>query len=137
MGSERFRLLDVELHAPLEPAHLMKVMVGHNSYCCGEVQASDVSPDRDCITGICISYVGWKATGLRAEKHVVALPCPRICVRFRSVTTEGEQVFVGIHIRQEGLKTLMVANINLLPVVKASPFEMLIVHFETKGMDQV
>ena len=31
----------------------------------------------------------------------------------------------------------MVANINLQPVIKASPFEMLIVHFETKGMDQV
>ena len=121
----------------LEPAHLMEVMVGHNSYCCGEVQASDVSPDGDGTTGIFMSYVGWKATGLRAEEQVIALPCPRICVRFRSVTTEGEQVFAGIHIRQEGLKTLVVANINLLPVVKASPFEMLIVHFETKGMDQV
>lgn len=115
----------------------MEVMVGHNAYCCGEIQASDVSPDGDGVTGICMSYVGWKATGLRAEEQVVALPCPRICVRFRSVTTEGEQVFAGIHIRQEGLKTLVVANINLLPVVKASPFEMLIVHFETKGMDQV
>ena len=46
----------------------MKVMVGHNSYCCGEVQASDVSPDGDGITGICMSYVGRKATGLRAEE---------------------------------------------------------------------
>ena len=121
----------------LESSHLMEIMVGHNSYCCGEVQASDVSPDGDCITGICMSYVGWKATGLRAEEQVIALPCPRICVKFRSVTTEGEQVFAGIHIRQEGLKTLVVANINLLPVVKARPFEMLIVHFKTKGMDQV
>jgi hypothetical protein len=112
-------------------------MVGRNSYCCGEVQASDVSPDGDGITGIRMSYVRWKATGLWAEEQVIALPCPRICVGFRSVTTEGEQVFAGIHIRQEGLKTLVVANINLLPVVKASPFEMLIVHFETKGMDQV
>ncbi len=67
MGSERVRLLYVVLHAPLEPAHLMEVMVGHNSYCCGEVQASDVSPDGDGVTGICISYVGWKATDLRAE----------------------------------------------------------------------
>jgi hypothetical protein len=31
----------------------------------------------------------------------------------------------------------VVANINLLPVVKASPFEMFIIYFETKGMDQV
>ena len=68
----------------------MEVMVGHNSYCCGEVQASDVSPDGDGVTGICMSYVGWKATGLRAEEQVIALPCPRVCVRFRSVTTEGE-----------------------------------------------
>jgi hypothetical protein len=137
MGSDRFRLLSMVLHAPLESSHLMEVMVGRNSYCCGEVQASDVSPDGDGITGIRMSYVRWKATGLRAEEQVIALPCPRICVGFRSVTTEGEQVFAGIHIRQEGLKTLVVANINLLPVVKASPFEMLIVHFETKGMDQV
>ena len=115
----------------------MEKLVGHNSYCCGEIQASDVSPDGDGITGICLSYVGWKATGLRAEEQVIALPCPRICVKFRSVTTEGEQVFAGIHIRQERLKTLVVANINLLPVVKAIPFEMLIVHFKTKGMDQV
>ncbi len=84
-----------------------------------------------------MSYVGWKATGLRAEEQVIALPCPRICVRFRSVTTEGEQIFAGIHIRQEGLRALVVTNINLLPVVKASPFEMFIVHFETKRMDQV
>ena len=63
----------------------MEVMVGHNSYCCGEVQASDVSPDGDSITGICMSYVGWKATGLRAEEQVIALPCPRIRVKFRSV----------------------------------------------------
>ena len=42
----------------LESAHLMEVMVGHNSYCCGEVQASDVSPDGDGVTGICMSYVG-------------------------------------------------------------------------------
>jgi len=115
----------------------MEIMVGHNFYCCREIQASDVSPDGDGVTGICMSYVGWKATGLGAEEQVIALPCPRICVRFRSVTTEGEEVFGGIHIRQEGLKILVVANINLLPVVKASPFEMLIVHFETKGMDQV
>ena len=54
----------------------MEVMVGHNSYCCGEVQASDVSPDGDGVTGICMSYVGWKATGLRAEEQVIALPCP-------------------------------------------------------------
>jgi hypothetical protein len=84
-----------------------------------------------------MSYVGWKATGLRAEEQVIALPCPRICVRLRSVTTESEQVFAGIHIRQEGLKVRVVANINLLPVVKASPFEMFIVNFETKGMNQV
>ena len=69
-GSERFRLLYVVLHAPLESSHLMEVMVGHNSYCCGEVQASDVSPDGDGITGICLPYVGWKATGLRAEEQV-------------------------------------------------------------------
>jgi hypothetical protein len=84
-----------------------------------------------------MSYVGWKATGLRAEEQVITLPCPRIRVKFRSVTAEGEQIFAGIHIRQEGLKTLVGANINLLPVVKTSPFEMLIVHFETKGMDHV
>ena len=120
----------------LESPHLVEVMVGHNSYCCGEVQASDVSPDRDGVTGICMSYVGWKATGLRAEEQVIALPYLRICVGFRSVTAEGKQVFAAIHIRQEGFKTRVVANINFLPVVKASPFEMLIVHFETEGMGQ-
>ena len=80
MGSERFRLLCVVLHVPLEPAHLVEVMVCHNSYCCGKVQASDVSPDGNGITGICMPYVGWKATGLRAEKQVITLPCPLICV---------------------------------------------------------
>ena len=59
MGSEHLRLLYVVLHAPLESSHLMEVMVGHNSYCCGEVQASDVSPDGDGIKGICMSYLNF------------------------------------------------------------------------------
>ncbi len=58
----------------LESSHLMEVMVGHNSYCCGEVQASDVSPDGDGVTAICMSYVGWKAPGFRAEEQVIPFP---------------------------------------------------------------
>jgi hypothetical protein len=122
---------------PLESPHLVEVMVGHNSYGCREIQASDVSPDGDRVTGICISYFRWKPTGLRAEEQIIALPCHRICVGFSNVTTEGQHVFAGIHIGQEVFKTLMVPNINLLPIVKACPFKMLIVHFETQGMDQV
>ena len=83
---------------PLESLHLVEVMVGHNSYCCGEIQASNVSPYGDGIAGICVPYSRWKPTGLGAKEQIIALPCPRICVGFRSVTTEGEHIFAGVHI---------------------------------------
>ena len=60
-----------------------------------------------------------------------------LCVVCIGMPAEGCYFPVPFIFIQEILKAFMVPDIHFPPVVQARPFEMLVIHLESKGMDEM
>jgi len=105
----------------LKPSHLMKTVIGNYSHGRGEVQAANLSPDRDGITGISLPDVRRQSQSLPAEQKIITTDCLPLRVNPGCMPAEQEKPPLFVPTLQERFKTLVVPNINLLPVVQSCP----------------
>ena len=83
------------------------------------------------------SYMRWESKGFTTEQQII--PVLHFCLGVQHVrmTAEAQQLGVFIHIVQKSIKIRMMLHINLWPVIEPGPLQMLVVHTEPQGMDQV
>ena len=117
----------------------MEVVVHHDPNRRGKIQTPHPAPNRYLVAGILIANLCRKAEGFAPKKQVVPMIHICLCVLFLSVSAKGRQARRAIHgpALQKGFIVDVVSDIDLTPVIQPRPFEVLVIHPESKRVNQV
>lgn len=117
----------------------VQVMIGHYSNCSGKIEAPDLSPHRDPVTGKGQAYLIWKPRGFSPEQQIGSMVHPRLGIVLGGKFAESKDLSFCLFSSnpQERLKTLVVYHVDFRPVIKARPLEMPVIDSKPERMYEV
>ncbi len=115
----------------------MQKMVSDDPDRGGEIQTSHLAPYGHPIGRTCIQDLLRKPPCFLPEDQVVTLFGVSVCIYFLRVGAECEKRRTRGPFRTEGLKALVMMDVDFAPVIKTGPPQMPVVHPESQGMDKV